>query len=273
MAVAAAISTALSERAGQARQARWRRFRALLLDIIVFSILLTVVNNVYGVSQVTSGSPPNGQPGAFFYNTVTAVAWPSIALLWMAYYIVPEALFGASLGKMLLGVRVVRVDGAPLGLGAIVTRNVLRFVDALPGFYLIGGLSVLFTANSQRVGDRWAGTTVVRRDEAVEPHATRRPPPGARRLLGVALLLALVITLAFDYLGRPPLVIEGMYNEHRLFDPNVTGYSLGSPQWSLGRVIYPVTMVRNGQACAGTLELDWSWTGWDFTDAQLLCPP
>jgi len=273
MAVAAAFGPVLSERAAQAQQARWRRFRALLLDIVMFSILLTVVNSVYGVTQVTSGFPPNGQPGLFYYTTVTAVAWPWLLLVWMAYYIVPESLYGASLGKMLLGLCVVRVDGRPLGFGAIVTRNVLRVIDALPGIYLIGGLSVLFTANSQRVGDRWAGTTVVARTQAVEPHATRRPAPRTGRALGAALLIALLFTVAFDYFGRPPLVIEGQFNQHRLFGPNVTAYSLGSPQWTPGRVSYPVTMQRDGRACAGTLWLDWHWTGWELNNAQLLCPP
>ncbi len=117
MAVAAAVRPVLSERAAQAQQARWRRFRALLLDIVVFSVLLTVVNSVYGVTQVTAGFPPNGQPGLFYFNTVTAVAWPWLSLLWMAYYVVPESLYGASLGKMLLGLCVVRVDGRPATVG------------------------------------------------------------------------------------------------------------------------------------------------------------
>ncbi len=274
MAVAAALSPVLSERAAQAREARWRRFRALLLDLVVFSILLSVVNFVYGVSQVTSGSPPNGQPGSFFYTTVTAVAWPWLSLLWMAYYIVPESLYGASLGKMLLGLRVVHVDGGPLGLGSIVTRNVLRFVDVLPGFYLIGGLSVLVTSNSQRVGDRWAGTTVIARDQALEPYATRNPPLGANRLLGIALVLALGFTVAFAYFGRPPLVLESMFNRHLLMAPDLTSYQLGAPQWGFGQVTYPLTAHEGALACSGSISLQWSWPlGWTMSDGTLLCPP
>src|SRR2546422_10971648 len=148
MAVAAAVRPLLSGRAGQAREARWPRFRALLIDLVVFSIVLSLVNWVYAGTQ--------------------AVGWASLCLLWMVYYIVPDSLYGASLGKMLLGLRVVRVDGRPLGLGSIVTRNVLRFIDVLPGLYLIGSIAVLLTANSQRVGDKCAGTTVVQRDHITE---------------------------------------------------------------------------------------------------------
>jgi uncharacterized RDD family membrane protein YckC len=269
MAVAAAVGPVLSERAAQAREARWRRVRALLLDLVVFTILLNVVNLVYGVTQVTSGSPVIG-----IYTTVTTVAWPWLSLLWMAYYIVPESLYGASLGKMLLGLCVVRVDGRPLGLGSILTRNVLRFVDVLPGFYLIGGLSTLATANSQRVGDRWAGTTVVARAQALEPDATRHPPRGANRLLGAALVLALVFTIGFEYFGRPALVIEGDFNTHRyLFDHGVTLYSLGRPQWGFGSVTYPVTTHGTTPAadCTGAMTLYWSFVGWVDGPGSLSC--
>jgi uncharacterized RDD family membrane protein YckC len=267
MAVAAAVGPVLSERAAQAREARWRRVRALLLDLLVFTILLNVVNLVYGVTQVTSGSPLNG-----VYTTVTTVAWPWLALLWMAYYIVPESLYGASLGKMLLGLCVVRVDGRPLGLRSILTRNVMRFIDVLPGFYLIGGLFTLATAYSQRVGDRWAGTTVVLRAQALEPDATRHPPRGANRILVTALVLALLFTIGFEYFGRPALVLEGLYNQHQLMAGDLTSYQLGSPHWELGRVTYPLTGYSGGRACTGSISLNWSWFDWRMSDGTLDCP-
>ncbi len=269
MAVAAALRPVLSERAAQAREARWRRLRALFLDLVVFSILLNIVNLVYGVTQVTSGSPLNG-----FYSTVTTVAWPWLCLLWMAYYTVPESLYGASLGKMLLGLCVVRVDGQPLSLASIVTRNVLRFVDVLPVFYALGGISVLATANSQRVGDRWAGTTVVVRQQAPEPDATRHPPLRANRLLGTALVIAVLFTIGFEYFGRPAIVLEGMYNQHMLMAPDLTSYRLGAPRWGFGRVTYPLTAYEGAQVCSGSISLQWSWPlGWTMSDGTLLCPP
>lgn len=239
----------------------------------MFSILAAVVNGVYGVTQVTSGSIPNGQVGTFLHSTVTSVGWVWLCLLWIAYYIVPEALFGASLGKMFTGLCVVRVDGRPLGVGSIVTRNVLRFVDVLPGLYLIGDILVLRTGSSQRLGDVFARTTVVKREHALEPWPTRHPPHGANRLLGTALGLALVFTIAFDYFGRPALVLEGLYNEHQLMAPDLTSFQLGTPRWTLGRVTYPFTAYEAGKACTGAASLNWIWFGWDMSDGTLLCPP
>lgn len=271
MTTAAWGQTAISAPAVQARGARARRLGALLLDTVVYSILATVVNNVYGVTQATSGSPPSGT-GFAQYTTVTAVAWPWLVLLWMAYYIVPESLFGASLGKMVLGLCVVRVDGRALSVSAIVVRNLLRIVDALPFFYLIGGLAVLMTGYSQRLGDRWAGTTVVARDHALEPSATRHPMHGTGRMLAAILLAALFFTIAFDYFGRPPLVIEGLFNTRSAFPNVVTSYRLSNPQWGLGTVTYDVTAGSSSGACIGTVTLRWFGLGWTEGQSSLNCP-
>jgi len=273
MAVASVVSVVPSERAVKARQVRRRRLGALILDFLFFSIVLTVVNNVYGITVVTSGPPLSPVGMVAYYTTTAGVAWPVQTLLWLVYYIVPESLFGASLGKMLCGLCVVRVDGRPLGIGAVVARNVLRLVDVLPGLYLIGGLSVLITTNSQRVGDRWAGTTVVARDVALaqDPRATRRPPPGAGRMLRAFLVAALLFTIAFDYFGRPPLVIEGMFNQHRLLTTDVTSYRLGDAQWGVGHVTYPITAVEGTKTCTGSVTLDWFGLGWTESQAQWTC--
>jgi hypothetical protein len=174
---------------------------------------------------------------------------------------------------MLCGLTVVRVDGRPLGIRAVIARNVLRLVDVLPGLYLIGGLSVLFTTNSQRVGDRWAGTTVVARDVAVaqDPRATRRPPHGAGKTLGASLVAALLFTIAFDYFGRPPLVIEGMYNQHQLGMTDITSYRLGHAQWGVGHVTYAITAVEGTKTCSGSVTLDWFGLGWTESQAQWTC--
>lgn len=79
---------------------------------------------------------------------------------------------GQTPGKRWTGLRVVKLGGTPVGFVASALRNVLRLVDALPGFYLVGMLFVLFTARNQRLGDLAAGTIVVR----VRTQATPLPP-------------------------------------------------------------------------------------------------
>ena len=271
MAVSTAPAATTSKASTAARQARLARFVAMLIDLVVLGILSFVVNNVYGVTQITGGSPIGVGAGTAFFTTATTVAWPWLIVLWMAYFIVPESLFGASFGKILNGLCVVRVDGAPLGIGSTVIRNLLRIIDVLPGFYLLGGLLVLISGDSLRLGDLAAGTTVIHRENALSPTATRHPARGARRALGVALVAAILFTIAFDYFGRGPLVLEGLFNQHRLMEPTLSSYQLGSPQWELGRVTYPLTGFSGDQTCRGEISLNWDWTGWETSDGTLLC--
>jgi uncharacterized RDD family membrane protein YckC len=90
-------------------------------------------------------------------------AWGgSIGLLAILYYIVLEATQGATLGKMALGLRVVKVDGSPISWSESIIRNLLRIVDSL-FFYLVGAILIWNSPLRQRLGDRAAGTVVVRR--------------------------------------------------------------------------------------------------------------
>jgi uncharacterized RDD family membrane protein YckC len=273
MAVSTAPTGTISKVVIYARQARLARFVAMLIDLVVFGILSLVVNNVYGVTQVTGGSPIVVGSATTYFTTATTIAWPWLVVLWMAYFIVPEALFGASLGKILNGLCVVRVDGALLSVRSVVIRNVLRLIDVLPGLYLLGGLLLLISGDSQRLGDLAAGTTVIHRDNTLTPHATRHPARGARRALGLALVGALLFTIAFDYFGRAPLVLEGLFNQHRLMEPTLSSYQLGTPRWEFGRVTYPLTGFSGAQTCTGKISLNWEGTGWETSDGTLLCQP
>jgi uncharacterized RDD family membrane protein YckC len=85
------------------------------------------------------------------------------------YYLLFETLnSGRTPGKAALGIRVIRVDGTPLGFGAVAIRTLLRLVDLLPAFYAAGIVSILVTARNQRLGDLAAGTVVIRdRSQAI----------------------------------------------------------------------------------------------------------
>ncbi|HKH79558.1 MAG TPA: RDD family protein, partial [Solirubrobacteraceae bacterium] len=67
---------------------------------------------------------------------------------------------GQTLGKRLLRLRVVDEQGRRLRFEQIVMRNLLRFVDALPGAYMVGGAVALLNRRGQRLGDLTAGTLV-----------------------------------------------------------------------------------------------------------------
>lgn len=76
---------------------------------------------------------------------------------------------GQTIGKRLLRLRVMDAQGLRLHPSQIVIRNLLRFVDALPAFYLLGGIVCLFSPRAQRLGDLAAHTIVVRTPPIEEP--------------------------------------------------------------------------------------------------------
>lgn len=85
-----------------------------------------------------------------------------IFLVVMALYmIVLEGWLGATLGKRLVGLRVVRVGGGRPGLWRSLVRNVLRAVDSLPTLNILGVILILRSPERARFGDRVAGTRVV----------------------------------------------------------------------------------------------------------------
>ena len=86
-----------------------------------------------------------------------------IFLVAMFVYIsVLEGCFGATVGKWSVGIRVTRLDGGPPGLGRALVRNSLRLVDGLPAFCILGIVLIVTSAECARLGDRLAGTRVLR---------------------------------------------------------------------------------------------------------------
>jgi uncharacterized RDD family membrane protein YckC len=102
----------------------------------------------------------------------------------LGYYLVCEALWGASLGKWLLSIRVVDERGQAPGWSRAARRTLTRFFEA--NGLLCGGLPALLIASRsrarQRLGDQWAGTYVLRIEDLrrlTEHSATAGPTRSA----------------------------------------------------------------------------------------------
>jgi uncharacterized RDD family membrane protein YckC len=76
---------------------------------------------------------------------------------------------GQTVGKRVMGLRVMDVNGLRLQPSQIIIRNLLRAVDSLPLFYLLGGITSLISRYGQRLGDLAASTIVVTSTKAFAP--------------------------------------------------------------------------------------------------------
>ena len=133
------------------------RFVAVLLDAVIVFFPLSIVVGLLSGGWYAEHGPGYANAGI---NVGGNAFWLLLAL-GVGYYIVCEAATGATLGKRMVGIRVVDEDGDRVTLGAAVIRNLLRLVDAL-FFYLVGFLFALTSSRGQRLGDRAAHTIVVR---------------------------------------------------------------------------------------------------------------
>ena len=144
-----------------------RRIAAALIDAAIIAILLVIIAKGLGDEGTTKRSlwaETEGGPRALFL------------LLTFAYFFGTELLWGQTLGKRVMKIRVVGEDGAKLGPVPALIRNLVRFIDALPALYIIGAITLFATGERRaRLGDLAAKTKVVA-DDAPPP-----PPPSERR--------------------------------------------------------------------------------------------
>jgi len=139
------------------------RFTAAIVD---FAIQLTLLGAL-GVVFFVAGFGGDAGVGAFALLSF---------VLFAGYDVLFEVLAsGRTPGKRWNGLRVVRSDGSAVGFLTSSVRNSLRLVDILPGWYLIGIVSILATRRNQRLGDLAADTIVVR-DRRLSPRAAPEPP-------------------------------------------------------------------------------------------------
>jgi uncharacterized RDD family membrane protein YckC len=154
---------------------------ALVLDLMLLLVAMMIVGLAVLLAQD-------------LFTPITVIS--IFALVLIAYPAVFEvALRGRTPGKVALGLRVVTVEGAPVGLRHAVIRAAFLLVDVYATAGAVAVVSVLFSTRNQRLGDHVAGTIVLRERSAQpsprpmwltvppgwEPYAAALDPAALRR--------------------------------------------------------------------------------------------
>ena len=103
------------------------------------------------------------------------------ALEWLYPVYFEAAWHGATPGKRVCRLAVLRDDGGPIDWGAAMIRNTLRIVDFLPLLYMAGTICMFLRRDFKRLGDVAAGTIVVYTDEPPRAGAARRRAQASHR--------------------------------------------------------------------------------------------
>jgi uncharacterized RDD family membrane protein YckC len=134
------------------------RFLACFIDQLCIQVVLTIATIIVGMMMII--------------NANFAIAFLVIGyfIISIGYGILFEWIWrGQTLGKRMFRLRVVDAEGMRLQFHQIVVRNLLRFVDSLPAFYFVGGVTSWLNSKCQRLGDIAANTVVIRHPKVDEP--------------------------------------------------------------------------------------------------------
>ena len=146
---------------------RLQRFLAFVIDLIILLVTIGILNATGIIETV---APEEGSSISTTDSLIQAVVWVS-------YYVLLTAAFGATLGKMALGMRVVNKDGNRAGVGPVLIREIIgralggilsvivgAEIGGLVGFAaaIIIVIMILFDEKRQGLHDKIGGTFVVK---------------------------------------------------------------------------------------------------------------
>jgi len=144
------------------------RFVAIVIDLIIqFGI-----SAVLFLAMVIS-SPTILDDGLYsiFSSIFSSIMFILIAVIFMGgYFILFEIIWsGQTPGKRVAQIQVIKDTGEPVGFLGVLLRNILRIVDFLPVYYILGVIMIIVNKQNKRVGDIVAKTIVVKLKSNLEP--------------------------------------------------------------------------------------------------------
>jgi len=127
------------------------RILAWLIDFVILIIYMMIA--LYVLLRIFGGFDYIEEVQIFYYLAI---------IPFLLYHVVCEVFFnGQSVGKRILKTKVVMLDGSRPAVSAYILRWFLRLLD-MPFYGVVAIISFLFSDKGQRIGDRAAGTTVIK---------------------------------------------------------------------------------------------------------------
>jgi len=153
----------------------WIRFIARVIDgvllaIVRFALLLPFGLTVASIPTANSANPLQAVTGAMRVAALSSLLSLVVNLAYEAYFVSTR---GATIGKMVLGLKVVRADGTKVTKGLAVGRYFGMLVSDFT--LLIGYVIAAFDPQKRALHDRMCDTRVVYANESVTQVALNKP--------------------------------------------------------------------------------------------------
>jgi uncharacterized RDD family membrane protein YckC len=150
------------------------RLGAYLLDGLIGWIagLPLIIGYVMLFSNATTTTDANGVDHLHLHSTGASVALILVGILtfagfWIWNVCIKQGRTGATIGKGVLGIRLVNEQGQPIGAGMSFLRQLVHILDSLACY--IGWLWPLWDAKSQTFADKIMNTVVVNASQPQQP--------------------------------------------------------------------------------------------------------
>ena len=136
----------------------WIRFLAKMIDGLIIGVLVGIPIAFFLVPRLASGSPAQLHSWLTYF---TAMPWQILeAALGLLYNALFLGRFGATPGKMALGLKVVSPDGVPISYGRAFGRSAGEILSHI--ICLIGYVIAAFDPQKRTLHDHIASTRVIR---------------------------------------------------------------------------------------------------------------
>lgn len=137
---------------GKASSLPLSSFRKRVVAFVIdFSLIFAITMAITLIPELLTGA-------IFLTSEISTVLFITIGLLWL-YSTLLEGFNGQSIGKRIIGLKVVRTDGKKMSYDHAAVRNFGKFLPLLP-FDLLFGWRIKNSA-FLRYFDKFAGTTVI----------------------------------------------------------------------------------------------------------------
>ncbi len=134
------------------------RILAFLIDFAIFSAYLYLIDLMMSAFYMS------------VWDNWTVFGIQQLLLLPVMFYsLYMNIIFqGQTVGKMIMKIQVIKLDGTPVSWGDYLILWMMRLVDIWAFLGSLGILFIIFSDKSQRIGDQAAGTVVINKKNKVQ---------------------------------------------------------------------------------------------------------
>jgi uncharacterized RDD family membrane protein YckC len=204
------------------------RILGQLLDSLVkiaYGIMVYIIVQIFSLDNLFDGLDQ--------WSIIAIIS--VIGLPIMFYSLIQESLWeGQTIGKKLMKVKVIKLDGYQAGFGDYLIRWLFRLIDISVGNGVIGLITIVSSSKNQRLGDMAAGTAIISLKNNININHT------------------IIQDINSDYLPTYPLVIKLSDNDVRIVKETFETAVLQKDFVTLSKLANKISTVTGIKNTSGT---------------------